>query len=324
MASLPQRIAGCRGRRPRARVDSGKMRLARLAGMQALGIAAMVLAMLTIAAPSRASDSCMTRDEARQRFSTSRLYWHGADHCWDATSPRGLRRAARNKQTAKQAPPVPQTAPDPDPAQSLGAPGPEDSVPSAPTADAASGAISAAAPPDPQPETIAPAPPARDPHRGEQTAWSRGGVRDLFSGLAVVTVAAMLGFAELKRRRSDASYILRFTALRRTPPWQDAAHPKPRPAAQGRAAFWKLPMAPAARYHWLRRLADAREKVEYRLQRLVAKGAGGDGRIGRSASDRAGAFAPIAAIRAKAGSALRRVRVRAAGRAHGRADRQRR
>jgi hypothetical protein len=29
----------------------------------------------------------MTMAEARAQFATSHLYWHGPDHCWDATAP---------------------------------------------------------------------------------------------------------------------------------------------------------------------------------------------------------------------------------------------
>src|SRR5882757_7233452 len=34
------------------------------------------------------ASSCMTESEARRVYSTSHLYWHGADHCWDATPNR--------------------------------------------------------------------------------------------------------------------------------------------------------------------------------------------------------------------------------------------
>jgi hypothetical protein len=34
------------------------------------------------------ANSCMTKSEARHAYSTSYLYWHGADHCWDATPGR--------------------------------------------------------------------------------------------------------------------------------------------------------------------------------------------------------------------------------------------
>jgi hypothetical protein len=34
------------------------------------------------------ASSCMTESEARRAYATSHLYWHGADHCWDATPGR--------------------------------------------------------------------------------------------------------------------------------------------------------------------------------------------------------------------------------------------
>ena len=37
--------------------------------------------------PAHASKSCMTMAEARAQFATSHLYWHGPNHCWDATAP---------------------------------------------------------------------------------------------------------------------------------------------------------------------------------------------------------------------------------------------
>ena len=44
--------------------------------------------LVVVATPSEASKSCMSQSEARQRFASEHLYWHGPDHCWDATSPR--------------------------------------------------------------------------------------------------------------------------------------------------------------------------------------------------------------------------------------------
>lgn len=48
----------------------------------------IVLVVLMAASPSHASKSCMTMAEARAQFATSHLYWHGTNHCWDATPPR--------------------------------------------------------------------------------------------------------------------------------------------------------------------------------------------------------------------------------------------
>jgi hypothetical protein len=41
-----------------------------------------------VAAPSEASRSCMSKTEARQHFGSVHIYWHRADHCWDATPTR--------------------------------------------------------------------------------------------------------------------------------------------------------------------------------------------------------------------------------------------
>lgn len=48
----------------------------------------IVAFVLVAATPTYASKSCMTMAEARQQFATSYLYWHGVNHCWDATPPR--------------------------------------------------------------------------------------------------------------------------------------------------------------------------------------------------------------------------------------------
>jgi hypothetical protein len=49
-----------------------------------------VALVVIVVAPMQAAFSapCMTVSEARRVYSTSHLYWHGADHCWDATSGR--------------------------------------------------------------------------------------------------------------------------------------------------------------------------------------------------------------------------------------------
>jgi hypothetical protein len=51
--------------------------------MRVAVIVAFVSVLTTI--PSEASTSCMSKTEARQRFGTVYLYWHGPEHCWDAT-----------------------------------------------------------------------------------------------------------------------------------------------------------------------------------------------------------------------------------------------
>ena len=50
-------------------------------------VAFLVVSILLVATPSQASSSCMSMREARSHFATSYLYWHGPNHCWDATSP---------------------------------------------------------------------------------------------------------------------------------------------------------------------------------------------------------------------------------------------
>jgi len=51
--------------------------------MRVAVIVAFVSVLTTI--PSEASTSCMSKTEARQHFATVYLYWHGPEHCWDAT-----------------------------------------------------------------------------------------------------------------------------------------------------------------------------------------------------------------------------------------------
>jgi hypothetical protein len=51
-------------------------------------VAVIVVLMTVVATPSQASKSCMSKTEARAAFRTAHLYWHGPDHCWDATPTR--------------------------------------------------------------------------------------------------------------------------------------------------------------------------------------------------------------------------------------------
>jgi len=48
-------------------------------------VAVMVVVMFAVTTPLQASQSCMSKTEARNHFSSSHIYWHGPDHCWDAT-----------------------------------------------------------------------------------------------------------------------------------------------------------------------------------------------------------------------------------------------
>jgi len=52
-------------------------------------VAVFCALILMVATPSEASESCMSVTEARHHFGLVHIYWHGPDHCWDA-SP-GLR-----------------------------------------------------------------------------------------------------------------------------------------------------------------------------------------------------------------------------------------
>ena len=51
-------------------------------------VAVIVVLVLVRATPSEASTSCVTKTEARQHFGAVQIYWHGGEHCWDATPTR--------------------------------------------------------------------------------------------------------------------------------------------------------------------------------------------------------------------------------------------
>jgi hypothetical protein len=51
-------------------------------------VAAIVVFVSVLSTPSEASQSCMTKTEARQHFGSVHIYWHGRDRCWDATPTR--------------------------------------------------------------------------------------------------------------------------------------------------------------------------------------------------------------------------------------------
>jgi hypothetical protein len=48
-------------------------------------VAVTVVSISLAVAPAAASESCMSNAEARQHFGSAALYWHGQNHCWDAT-----------------------------------------------------------------------------------------------------------------------------------------------------------------------------------------------------------------------------------------------
>jgi hypothetical protein len=72
-------------------------------------VAMYIVAVLVLTTPSEASKSCMTKAEARQHFGSVHIYWHGPDHCWDATATRrhglqkvGQKAPARPKTPARE------------------------------------------------------------------------------------------------------------------------------------------------------------------------------------------------------------------------------
>jgi hypothetical protein len=48
-------------------------------------VAVFVVTVLVVTTPSEASQSCMSKTEARQHFGAVHIYWHPPDHCWDAS-----------------------------------------------------------------------------------------------------------------------------------------------------------------------------------------------------------------------------------------------
>jgi len=64
-------------------------------------VAVLVVFVLMVSTPSEASQSCMTKSEARQHFGSVYLYWHGKDHCWDVTPIRRHRQAHRVQKIRK-------------------------------------------------------------------------------------------------------------------------------------------------------------------------------------------------------------------------------
>jgi hypothetical protein len=61
-------------------------------------VAMIVVSILVVSTPSEASKSCMSKTEARQHFGSVHIYWHGSDHCWDATPTRGHHQIAHTVQ----------------------------------------------------------------------------------------------------------------------------------------------------------------------------------------------------------------------------------
>src|ERR1700682_6366801 len=64
--------------------------------------AVSVVSMLVAATPSEASKSCMSKTEARQHYGTVYIYWHGKNHCWDATPPRRYHQITKVQRQVQQ------------------------------------------------------------------------------------------------------------------------------------------------------------------------------------------------------------------------------
>ncbi len=82
----------------------------------------VIAAIVALASPpALASPSCMTQSEARQKFPTQHLWWHGPNRCWDATPSRTQlstrikareARPAEREAQADQETPAPKIAPE--------------------------------------------------------------------------------------------------------------------------------------------------------------------------------------------------------------------
>jgi hypothetical protein len=70
---------------------------------------AMIIAVVLVSTtPSEASKSCMTKADARQHFGSVHIYWHGPNHCWDATpTRRHATRTVQRKSTREVKPRTP-------------------------------------------------------------------------------------------------------------------------------------------------------------------------------------------------------------------------
>ena len=82
-------------------------------------VAVFVVFASVLTTPLEASQSCMTKSEARQHFGSVHIYWHGADHCWDATATR--HRQIQNIQRTEWHNSLSEIVPDDEPVQMLGA-----------------------------------------------------------------------------------------------------------------------------------------------------------------------------------------------------------
>ena len=64
--------------------------------------ASIVASSFALTTPMRASSSCMSKSEARQHYGSVHIYWHGPDHCWDATPGRHFRALKTQSNVTRQ------------------------------------------------------------------------------------------------------------------------------------------------------------------------------------------------------------------------------
>lgn len=201
-------------------------------------VAVIVVSML-MAASSQASESCMSKAEARQRFATSYLYWHGLSRCWDATPPHTIQKAQRRNQLLGRHGSIAQMFPRPEPTPSAGARASWARMPGGNDATAATNRPADEVRPAPvavvegkAEPTIATAPvnssedvgqvtaPSLTERGTESAAMSRDTLSNVFFAFGMIAIAA-LGMAEFLFRRTYAKRVLAFGARRRSQPRPD-------------------------------------------------------------------------------------------------------
>jgi hypothetical protein len=62
-------------------------------------IAISMLMALMVGTPSKASQQCMSKAEARQHLGSVHIYWRGRAHCWDAIPPSPVRESRKSPPT---------------------------------------------------------------------------------------------------------------------------------------------------------------------------------------------------------------------------------
>src|SRR5712691_8474984 len=62
--------------------------LEKRSGPMRVAVIVVAIALASASSPAYSSPSCMTQSEARTKFPKEHLWWHGPNHCWDATPSR--------------------------------------------------------------------------------------------------------------------------------------------------------------------------------------------------------------------------------------------